>query len=425
MKEGVRLFEISRSTCLSTDWSISGIGFTLKQKYCNYRPITPSCCKEGWKLCLIGSRFTTPTESRYSPIEGEALAVVYALQQTRYYILGCKNLIVTTDHKPLLKIFNDRPLAEIPNRRLLNLKEKTLPFSFSIVHISGRKNAGPDAASRYPTHHGESINLPCESLGTLNLDCSTDGADDTELISAACSTLLSVSDIVTWDMVREATISDSTLQKLMDTIREGFPNQARDLDPGLRPYFRYSEDLSCVDGVILLGGRIIIPQNLRKQVLSALHAAHQGVGMMVARAADSVFWPNITTDISSVRETCTHCNRIAKSNPMQPPSDPPHPDYPFQHIACDYFQYINKDYVVIVDRYSGWPMVFKSEGGANGLIKHLRETFVTFGIPEEITSDGGPQFTASATQSFLDTWKVHHRKTSVGIHTPIVVQRLQ
>ena len=221
-------------------------------------------------------------------------------------------------------------------------------------------------------------------------------------------------DIVTWDMVREATISDSTLQKLMDTIREGFPNQARDLDPGLRPYFRYSEDLSCVDGVILLGGRIIIPQNLRKQVLSALHAAHQGVGMMVARAADSVFWPNITTDISSVRETCTHCNRIAKSNPMQPPSDPPHPDYPFQHIACDYFQYINKDYVVIVDRYSGWPMVFKSEGGANGLIKRLRETFVTFSIPEEITSDGGPQFTAGATQSFLDAWKVHHRKTTVA-----------
>ena len=58
-------------------------------------------------------------------------------------------------------------------------------------------------------------------------------------------------------------------------------------------------------------------------------------------------------------------------------------------------------------------MVFKSEG-ANGLVKRLNETFVTFGIPEEITSDGGPQFTAGATQSFLDAWKVHHRKTSVA-----------
>ena len=75
---------------------------------------------------------------------------------------------------------------------------------------------------------------------------------------------------------------------------------------------------------------------------------------------------------------------------------------------------MNNDYVVIVDRYSGWPMVYKSECGANGLVKRLRETFVTFGIPEEITSDGGPQFTAGVTQAFLDAWKVHHRKTPVA-----------
>ena len=34
-------------------------------------------------------------------------------------------------------------------------------------------------------------------------------------------------------------------------------------------------------------------------------------------------------------------------------------------------------------------MVYRSESGAEGLVKRLRETFVTFGIP-----DGGPQFTA-------------------------------
>ena len=62
----------------------------------------------------------------------------------------------------------------------------------------------------------------------------------------------------------------------------------------------------------------------------------------------------------------------------------------------------------------GLYMVYKSEGGANGLVKHLRETFVTFGIPEEITSDGGPQFTAGVTQTFLNAWRVYHRKTSVA-----------
>ena len=413
MKEGVRLFEIDRPTCLCTDWSIGGIGFIMKQKYCECLPIQPTCCPDGWKLCLVGSRFTTPAESRYSPVEGEALAVVYALHQTRYYILGCKNLIIATDHKPLLKILDDRPLTEITNRRLLNLKEKTLSYAFSIVHVPGRKNTGPDAASRYPTHNGEHLDLPCEPpkvVKQVQFECT----DDAGITTAACFALQAVSDMVTWEMVREATASDPILLQLIDTVQKGFPAQARDLHPDLRPYFRYSESISCVDGVILIGERIVIPQQLRSKILSSLHAAHQGVGMMIARASDAVYWPNMTTDISKVRVACTHCNRIAKSNPMQPPADPPHPDYPFQMIACDYFQYGNNEYVVIVDRYSGWPMVYKSESGANGLVKRLRETFVTFGVPEEITSDGGPQFTAGVTQQFLDFWKVHHRKTSVA-----------
>ena len=78
------------------------------------------------------------------------MAVVYALHQTRYYVLGCSNLIVLTDHKPLVQILNDRSLNDISNRRLLNLKEKTLAYSFTIQHISGAKNKGPDAVSRYP-----------------------------------------------------------------------------------------------------------------------------------------------------------------------------------------------------------------------------------------------------------------------------------
>jgi len=35
IKDGVKNFEINRPTCLSTDWSKNGIGFTLVQKYCD------------------------------------------------------------------------------------------------------------------------------------------------------------------------------------------------------------------------------------------------------------------------------------------------------------------------------------------------------------------------------------------------------
>ena len=151
MKEGVCLFDPTRPTCLVTDWSVDGIGFFLMQKFCHCLSKTPACCQTGWKLCLVGSRFTHPAESRYAPVEGETLAVVYALHQTRYYVLGCKDLIIATDHKPLLQILNDRSLTDITNGRLLNLKEKTLGYRFTVVHVPGRKNLGPDAASRHPT----------------------------------------------------------------------------------------------------------------------------------------------------------------------------------------------------------------------------------------------------------------------------------
>ena len=163
-----------------------------------------------------------------------------------------------------------------------------------------------------------------------------------------------------------------------------------------------------------MGQRIVVPPSLRQPVLNALHAAHQGVSAMRARAIDSVYWPDITNDIARIRDQCTHCHRMAKSNPMQPPSDLTLPDYPFQMISSDYFTYNSKEYVVIVDRYSNWPMVYRSESGAEGLIKRLRETFVTFGIPEELTSDGGPQFKAGKTQDFLNAWGVRHRISSVA-----------
>ena len=406
MKEGVRLFEPSRTTCLSTDWSVDGIGFLMKQKYCKCLSKTPTCCQNGWKLCLVGSRFTTPTESRYAPIEGEALAVAYALHQTRYYTLGCTDLIVATDHKPLTRILNDKSLTEIDNRRLLNLKEKTLAHRFTIIHVSGSKNKGPDAASRYPAKLIESTQPPDELPDPL--------AEDAATAMAASDTLYAISNVVTWNMVREATASDPTLTLLMEHLLDGFSKQAHDLPPELRPFQRYASSLCCVDGVILMGHRIVIPEALKPSILNALHAAHQGVGAMCARAGDSIFWPNITTDITRTREECTHCHRSAKSNPMQPPCDISPPDYPFQKICADYFSFNNNEYVVIVDRYSSWPIVHRSESGADGLVKRLRETFVTFGVPEELTSDGGPQFTAGKTQDLLKSWGVHHRLTSVA-----------
>ena len=64
IEKGVRIFDKSRSTCLATDWSKHGIGFWLFQKQCDCDKTVPFCCHDGWKITLVGSRFTSATESR-------------------------------------------------------------------------------------------------------------------------------------------------------------------------------------------------------------------------------------------------------------------------------------------------------------------------------------------------------------------------
>jgi len=60
-------------------------------------------------------------------IEGEAVAIAWDLEQTRYFTQDCDNLVVITDHRPLVKIFGDRTLDEITNSRLFRLKQRILP----------------------------------------------------------------------------------------------------------------------------------------------------------------------------------------------------------------------------------------------------------------------------------------------------------
>ena len=126
IENGVRIFDKSKPTCLATEWSKHGIGYWLFQKHCDCTSVKPFCCRTGWKITLVGSRFTHPAEPRYAPIEGETLAVANALDKARFFVLGCENLIFAVDHKPLLKVLCDRCLEDIPNVRLRNLKEKTL-----------------------------------------------------------------------------------------------------------------------------------------------------------------------------------------------------------------------------------------------------------------------------------------------------------
>jgi len=355
MEEGVRIFDKSRPTCLATDWSKDGIGFWLLQKHCACLSSELFCCRDGWKITLVGSRFTHAAESRYAPIEDEALAVADALDKARFFVLGCADLIVAVDHKPLLKVLGNRSLDEISNTRLRNLKEKTLRYKFRIIHVPGAKHKAADAMSRHPsgTTTPDRLHLPDDIAWLENTDdipaqkdirhsflrrirqtADTFGGDDFEsTIQVSTISALKTLQSVTWERVKQATSSDNIMTLLVSTIESGIPKYRHELPSSLQEYHPFRHHLYTVDGVIIYKDRVVIPPSLRDEILSALHAAHQGVSSMTSRAECSVFWPGINQAITTTRMQCEHCNRMAPSQPSAPPIPPVPPVYPFQCIC--------------------------------------------------------------------------------------------
>ena len=83
------------------------------------------------------------------------------------------------------------------------------------------------------------------------------------------------------------------------------------------------------------------------------------------------------------------------------------PEYPFQCLCADFFQHEGSHYLIAVDRYSNWPTIERAREGSKGLVECLRRQFSTFGIPDELSSDEGPEFMAGATKAFPKNWGVN------------------
>ena len=140
---------------------------------------------------------------------------------------------------------------------------------------------------------------------------------------------------------------------------------------------------------------------------------------MNCRAQESISWPEMSNVITKARIERRSCNEYALTQPAMTAATPFIAQSPSQAVASDYCEFGGSHYLVTVDRFTNWPTVSSAKpgtlaSGTKGLLSALRSLFATFGIPEEISSDGGPEYTSQMFSDFMEKWGVRHRCSSVS-----------
>ena len=110
-----------KKTVLEIDASQKGLG---------------ACLLQDNKPVAFASKTLTPTQSAYSNIERETLAIVNGVTKFHTYLFG-KPFVIITDHKPLLMIHN-KPLKSAPPR-LQRLLVKIQGHDFQLVYRPGKQ----------------------------------------------------------------------------------------------------------------------------------------------------------------------------------------------------------------------------------------------------------------------------------------------
>ena len=195
----------------------------------------------------MSSRTLTDTKKRYSNIERECLVVAYGLEKFEFYLLGRKT-IIETDHSPIEQIFK-KNIREAPGR-LQRLLLRCLRFDVQVKYKPGKTIPVADVLSR------------------VCLDKSQQIKDNTVRFVSDTPCPIKI------NTMKSASALDPTMIKLKDTIYRGWPAHRKECPPELLDFWNFRCDLVLEDGLILKSDRILIPKQLRGQVLDVVHLAH-------------------------------------------------------------------------------------------------------------------------------------------------------
>ncbi len=166
--------------------------------------------------------------------------------------------------------------------------------------------------------------------------------------------------------------------------------------------------------------KLFVPENLRNRTITLVHTAlslgHPGINATVQLLQNRFWWPNLRKDTIVLVNRCQVCNTQKPSRhlPAGLLHPLPIPERPWSHIAIDFITDLpNSDghntILTVVDRFSKacrliplpkLPMALET---AELL---CNQVFRYYGLPEDILSDRGPQFTSRL-------WSVNRRQQTL------------
>lgn len=195
-------FNPAFETIVAGDASNTGIGACIMHRFPD----------GSIKAIYHASRTLTSAEKKYSQIEKEGLALIFAVTKFHRMIYG-RRFILQTDHKPLLAIFGSKKGIPVYTANRLQRWALTLKaYDFSIEYVQTDQFGHADILSRLiNTHSNEEEDTVVASI-TLEED-----------IRSALVAIISSLPLSHDDIIRETNKSE-VLQQVIKYQQSGWPN---------------------------------------------------------------------------------------------------------------------------------------------------------------------------------------------------------
>ena len=351
----------------------------------------------------FASRALSNTEKHYAQKEKELLAIVYGTEHFHQYTYG-RPVTIESDHK-LLEVIHKKPLSVAP-RRLQIMMLRLHQYDITIHYKKGTEMLLADTLRRHHLEHST-----CDTEETPK---SAGNVEDTDKLEEINQLLTSKTTTMEF---RDETQKDQDLRTVKTFIQSGWPEKPTGLKSTVTPYYHFRDELATQEGLVFRGNRLVIPKSLRRQILSELHSAHQGLESTLRRATETIHWPHLNQELKDYISRCETCDTYNYRQPKQPLITHDTPERAWAKVGCDLFEFNEKSYLATVDYYSNFFEVDRLDQlTSKNVIKKLKPHFARYGIPDTVVTDNGPQFISEEFQEFSTKYGFEHVRTSPYHH---------